>query len=253
MTSLTITESGSGPAVLVLHGGAGPFSVAGIAEHFARTAHVLTATLPGWNGTVRPDEIDTIADLAAAYLTLLRERELHEVLVIGSSVGGWIAAEMAAQDRAGTVGGVALIDATGVWIDEAPMPDFFGLDARAIAEYSYHDPDRFYQDPADVPAAQLAVRQANMVTLRHFASDPYMHDPSLLARLSGITIPALLVWGESDRIVTPAYGAAYAAAFGNARLEIIGAAGHLPHMEQPDATFAVLDVFANQVSGTPAR
>ncbi|WP_297628352.1 alpha/beta fold hydrolase [Nocardia sp.] len=253
MTSLTITESGSGPAVLVLHGGAGPFSVAGIAEHFARTSRVLTPTLPGWNGTTRPDEIDTIADLAAAYLILLRERELREVLVIGSSVGGWIAAEMAAQDRAGTVGGVVLIDATGVWIDAAPIPDFFALDARAIAEYSYHDPDRFYQDPSEIPAAQLAVRQANMVALRHFAGEPYMHDPTLLPRLADVTIPTLLVWGESDRIVTPAYGAAYAAAFGNAKLEIISEAGHLPHMEQPETTFAILDAYASQVSGTPAR
>ncbi|WP_405139477.1 alpha/beta fold hydrolase [Nocardia sp. NBC_01388] len=63
----------------------------------------------------------------------------------------------------------------------------------------------------------------------------------------------MLVWGASDRVVTPVYGAAHAAAFGNARLEIISEAGHLPHMEQPDANLAVLDAFANQVSGTPAR
>lgn len=242
-TPLTIAESGSGPTVLVLHGGAGPFSVAGLAEHLARTAHVLTPTHPGWNGTTRPDGLDTIADLAATYLNLLRERELHDVLVVGSSVGGWIAAEMAARDHAGIVGRVVLIDATGIWVDAEPIPDFFALDAREIAEYSYHDPDRFYEDPAAIPAAQIAVRQANMVALRQYAGDPYMHDPELFARLGKVSIPALLLWGESDRIVTPAYGAAYAKAFGNAEFEIIGAAGHLPQLEQPEATFARIDEF----------
>ncbi|GHJ99168.1 hypothetical protein SY2F82_09660 [Streptomyces sp. Y2F8-2] len=77
-----------------------------------------------------------------------------------------------------------------------------------------------------------------MATLRTLAGDPYMHDPELLRRLGRVRVPALLLWGESDRIVTPAYGAAYAAAFGDGRLEVIPEAGHLPQIEQPDATFA---------------
>jgi pimeloyl-ACP methyl ester carboxylesterase len=77
-----------------------------------------------------------------------------------------------------------------------------------------------------------------MATLRTLAGDPYMHDPKLLRRLGRVRIPTLLLWGESDRIVSPAYGAAYAEAFGDGRLEVIPEAGHLPHIEQPDATFA---------------
>ncbi|MFB8001622.1 alpha/beta fold hydrolase [Nocardia sp. NPDC056000] len=251
MTSMD--EIGSGPATLVLHGGAGPFSVATLAEHLGRTRRVLTPTHPGWNGTPRPAEIDTIADLAAAYLRDLAERGLRDVLVVGSSIGGWIAAEMAAQDDAGLIGGLILIDATGIWVDAEPIPDFFALDARQIAEFSYHDPDRFYQDPATVPAAQIAVRQGNMVALRHLAGEPYMHDPSLFDRLAAVRIPALLLWGASDRIVTPAYGAAYAAAFGDARLEIISEAGHLPQLEQPGATFARIDAFVGELDQARAR
>jgi pimeloyl-ACP methyl ester carboxylesterase len=70
-----------------------------------------------------------------------------------------------------------------------------------------------------------------------------MYDPELLDRLGQVRIPVLVVWGEADRIVTPVYGAAYAAAFPNARFERIAKAGHLPHIEQPAATFAVIDDF----------
>ncbi|WP_433654507.1 alpha/beta fold hydrolase [Nocardia sp. CA-128927] len=244
---LTIDESGSGPTILVLHGGGGPATVAGLAEHLSRSAHVLTPTHPGWNGTPRPHGFDSITDLADAYLDLLRDRDLRDVLVIGSSIGGWIAAEMAVRDNASRIGSLVLIDAVGVQIENEPIRDFFALDARGVAEYSYHDPDRFYQDPADIPAAQLAVRQANMVTLRHYAGDPYMHNPHLLPQLAAVSVPTLLLWGESDRIATAAYGSAYAAAFGNARFEIIAAAGHLPQLEQPDATFAHLDAYARTV------
>jgi pimeloyl-ACP methyl ester carboxylesterase len=240
---ITLTETGDGPTVLVLHGGGGPITVAPLAEHLSGTGRVLTPTHPGWNGTPRPDWFDGIADLALAYLALLADRGPRDVLVVGSSIGGWIAAEMAVRDRSGIIGGLILIDAVGVWIDDEPIRDFFALDPRGVAEFSYHDARRFSQDPADIPVEQLAARQANMAALRLFAGDPYMHDPDLFGRLATVSVPALLLWGESDRIATPAYGAAYASAFTDGRLETIPEAGHLPHIEQPEATFAAIDSY----------
>lgn len=72
-----------------------------------------------------------------------------------------------------------------------------------------------------------------------------MYDPKLMRRLGRVRIPTLAVWGDSDGIVTPAYGAVYADAFQNGRLEVIKNAGHLPQIEQPAATLAVIDAFAN--------
>ncbi|MEV6736793.1 alpha/beta hydrolase [Streptomyces sp. NPDC051104] len=235
---LTLSEAGHGRPVLVLHGGGGPATVAELAERLSRVAHTLTPVHPGWDGTHRPGWLTGVDDLALAYLHLLSDRQLDDVLVIGSSLGGWIAAETAVRDTAGIISGLVLIDAVGVHIENEPMTDFFALDARGVAEHSWHDPDRHHVDPAGIPSDQLAVRQANMATLRTLAGDPYMHDPKLLRRLGRVRVPALLLWGESDRIVTPAYGAAYAEAFGDGRLEVIPKAGHLPHIEQPDATFA---------------
>jgi pimeloyl-ACP methyl ester carboxylesterase len=82
----------------------------------------------------------------------------------------------------------------------------------------------------------------NGTTMQVLADDPYMHDPTLRGRLGSVETPTTVVWGESDRIVTPAYGRAYASSFGSgAELVVVPAAGQLPHLEQPSATYAVLD------------
>ncbi|MEU5771438.1 alpha/beta fold hydrolase [Streptomyces asoensis] len=249
-TEPTLTASGpaAGRPVLVLHGGGGPLTVAPIAEHLAADAHTLLPTHPGWNGTPRPAGLTRVADLAAAYLRLLRDRDLSDVLVVGSSLGGWIAVELAAADTEGRISGVVLLDAVGIDVEGEPVRDFFALDPRGVAEYAYHDPERFYLDPATLPAERLAAVRANMATLRVFSGGPAMSDPGLRARLADITVPTLVLWGESDRICTPAYGKEYAASLGNARFALVAEAGHLPHLEQPERTFALVDAFAAETA-----
>ncbi|MEU3494317.1 alpha/beta hydrolase [Kitasatospora cineracea] len=241
-----LAEAGTGRPVLLLHGGGGPATVAPLAAHLARTAHVLSPVHPGWDGTERPAGITRMADLAALYLDLLRRRGLRDVLVVGSSLGGWIGAELAlldgAQDpRERVVGGLVLIDAVGIGVDGEPLTDVFALDARGLAEHSWHDPDRFFVDPATLPPAELARRRGNLATMQVLAGDPYMHDPGLRERLSGVRVPVLVLWGESDRVATPGYGAAYAGSFPDARFVPVPGAGHLPHLERPAEVLAHLD------------
>jgi pimeloyl-ACP methyl ester carboxylesterase len=87
--------------------------------------------------------------------------------------------------------------------------------------------------------------QANVAALRVVAGDPYMHDPGLRERLGEASIPVLVLWGDSDGIASPNYGRAYAESFSNARFELVADAGHLPQIEQPAATFALIDAFVN--------
>ena len=242
---IRLSEVGSGPAALILHGGGGLATVEPIGTHLAETYLALTPTHPGWNGTARPAWFTRIKDLAPAYLALLAKLDLSDALVVGSSLGGWIAAEMALQDDRNRVGRLVLIDSVGVDIPGQPIRDFFALDARGVADYSFHDSKRFYVDPATVPDEQLTARQANMAAMRVFAGHPYMHDPSLLGRLGAVRVPTLVLWGESDRIVTPDYGRAMAAAIPSAQFEIVRKAGHLPQIEQPDPTFRAIDRFLN--------
>src|SRR6266576_3415235 len=90
---------------------------------------------------------------------------------------------------------LVLMDSVGVDIPGLPIRDFFALDARGVADYSFHDGNRFYVDPTEVPAEQLAARQANMATMRVLAGHPYMHDSSMLGRLGEVSIPTLVLWG----------------------------------------------------------
>ncbi|MFF7981678.1 alpha/beta fold hydrolase [Streptomyces sp. NPDC007901] len=247
---VSLTEAGSGRPVLVLHGGGGPATVAGLAARLAESAHTLTPVHPGWDGAPRPDWLTSIDDLALAYLHLLQDRELSDVLVIGSSLGGQLAAEMAIRDTAGLITDLVLINAVGADIDGEQVTDFFALDPRAQAEHSWHDPDRFYVDPATLPATELARRQANMATMRLLTDGGRMTDPKLLPRLGRARQPALVIWGESDRVVTPAYGAAYAKAFPQGRFAPIPEAGHLPHIERPEVTAELIETELRR-TGTP--
>ena len=205
--------------------------------------HTITPTHPGWDGTVRPQWLTSMEELAAVYAGYLNQDDLQDVLVICSSIGGWIAAEMAARDDAGRITGLVLIDAVGVEVAGEPIRDFFALDARGVAQYTFHDADRYYVDPATLTPEQAARQQANMATMRVLAGDPYMHDPGLRDRLARLQVPALLIWGDSDRIATPAYGKAYATAFPDARFEIVHDAGHLPQLEQPGVTMSLIDSY----------
>jgi pimeloyl-ACP methyl ester carboxylesterase len=154
-----------------------------------------------------------------------------------------MALQAAAEERyAGLIGAVVDIDGVGAVVEGEPIADFFALDARGLAEAAWHDPDLGYRDPASLTEAQRATQQANGRTMAAIAGAG-MSDPGLLGRLSAVQAPTLVVWGESDRIATPGYGRAVAHAIPGAQFAEIPAAGHLPHLEAPEATWAAIDPF----------
>ena len=232
---LTVEERGEGRPFLVLHGGAGPQSVAVFAQLLAdQNGHrVLTPVHPGFGGTPRPDALHTVAGLAALYRTLLDDLGLEDVTVIGNSVGGWITVELALLVSP-RLSRIVLLDAVGIAVDGQSVADVSGLSLPEIQALSFHDPAPFRVDPAAIPDAQKAVMAANGATLAVYAGSPAMADPTLLSRLGNLTVPSLVLWGESDQIVPPTYGRAYAAAIDGARFEVLPATGHMPQMETPD-------------------
>lgn len=234
---LTITELGQGRPVLMLHGGGGPASIAGFAEAMSMHAQVFAPIHPGFNGTARPEALDSVDKLARTYLDWIAAHDLRDVLLVGFSMGGWIAASMAAQD-AGRLRGVVLANAVGIEVEGETIADVFGMAPQEIRALSFHDPDKFRFEPTP---QQLAMTAANFQTLAVYGRG--MRDPQLKARLASVTIPALVAWGESDRIATPAYGRAYAAAFGHGRFASIAEAGHMPQIEQPAKLLALINEF----------
>ena len=167
---------------LVLHGGGGPQTIAPIVTHLAGSMNAFAPTHPGWDGTPRPDSIATVAELAAGYLGLLLEHGEDDVVLIGSSIGGWIALEMAVQAAAdqrcaGLIGALVNIDGVGVVVDGEPIANFFDLDAQGLADIAWHNPERGYLDPSGLTEEQRAIQQSNrraMATVAGTAmSDPH--------------------------------------------------------------------------------
>ena len=199
--AVTVDDRGEGRPILLLHGGGGPQTVAGFADLLATTgpARVITPAHPGFGGTPRPDGLASMAGLAALYGELLDRLELRDVTVIGNSIGGWIAAELALLGSA-RMSGLVLVDAVGIEVEGHPVTDIFPLSMDELARLSYYNPAAFRIDPAAMTQEQRRARDR----------------------------------GEADQIVDPGYGRAYAAAIPGARFELLPGTGHLPQLETPE-------------------
>ena len=233
-TPVSYTERGEGHPFLILHGGGGPQTVTGFADLLAaeRHAHVITPTHPGFGGTARPDGFSTIAQLARLYIALLDRLGLDNVTVVGNSIGGWIAAEMALLDTA-RISSIELVDAVGIEVPGHPVVDFFALTFPEIAQRSYYEPDKFLIDPGTMTAQQQAVLAGNRAALSVYTSDTSMMDATLRERLSAVAVPTRVIWGDPDRIADPDYGRAYANAIPNAEFVLLAETGHMPQLETP--------------------
>ena len=220
---------------LLLHGGGGVATMAGFADLLAERTHsrVLLPTHPGFGGTPKDDSLTGVTELAQAYVALLDELDLTDVTVIGNSFGGWLAAEIALQ-KSPRVSGAVIIDGVGIEVDGHPLTDVSGLSPAELRAHSFHDPSKAPVPPGGGTGPSPDVRALIGYT------GPAMADPTLAGRLGAIDIPVHVLWGESDGIVDPGYGKAYAAAIPLATFTVLPRAGHLPQVETPEELLGAL-------------
>ena len=128
-------------------------------------------THPGWNGTERPAWLTRFLSLLACTCRCSNRKGTAMSWSLALPLVGGLPLRWRPQDDAHLITGLVIIDGTGVEIEGQPIRDFYALDARGIAEYSYHDPDRFYVDPATVPPEQAARQRANIATMRVYAGE----------------------------------------------------------------------------------
>jgi pimeloyl-ACP methyl ester carboxylesterase len=250
--ALTLEDEGEGQPFLLLHGGAGPRSVRGFAHLLVGSGgrRAIVPTHPGFEGSDRPESLDSVAGLARTYSRLLDELDLDDVTVLGNSIGGWIAAEIAIANSS-RVTHLVIVDGTGIEVPEAPPADVSGLSLPEIAALSYHNPEPFRIDPSALPPEAQAVLAGNRASLAVYAG-PTMSDPGLRARLAGVDVPTLVVWGDSDGIAGVDYGRAFADAIPGARFEVLSDTGHLPQMESPENLLALLEDFVGARPTSPS-
>ncbi|HEY3688094.1 MAG TPA: alpha/beta hydrolase [Streptosporangiaceae bacterium] len=220
---------------LLLHGGGGLPTMTGFADLLAERTHsrVLLPTHPGFGATPKAAGLTGVTELAGAYVTLLDRLDLTDVTVIGNSFGGWLAAEIALQ-ASPRVSGAVIIDGIGIEVGGHPMTDVSGLAPAEIQRYSFHDPGKAPPAPPGGTGPSPDVRALIGYT------GPTMSDPALTERLGGIGIPVHVLWGESDGIVDPEYGRAYAAAIPSSTFTLLPRTGHLPQVETPEELLGAL-------------
>jgi pimeloyl-ACP methyl ester carboxylesterase len=235
-----VTERGKGRPLLLLHPGhpAGRIDPAArIVEVLAETMRVIVPTHPGFGMTPAPAKLTSIDDLAYLYLDLMDAIELRDCVVVGLSLGGWIAAEMAVKTTE-RLSHLVLVDALGIKCgdrESRDIADIYAITDKQLAELVYADPKSMARDVKALPESELTLMARAREATGRYAWTPYMHDPKLKGRLHRIGIPTLVLWGEADRVVSPDYGRGFAAAIPDAQFALIEGAGHFPHLEQPGA------------------
>lgn len=235
---LPVVERGQGRPIVWLHGEEGLDPTVPFLDRLGAHGRVLAPSHPWFGRSPDAGTIDTVDDLAYLYLDLLAERDQRDVVLIGSSLGGWVAAEMAVKctDR---LAGLVLVAPVGIKVSDREtrdIPDVFALHPDEVARLQYADPARAAVDYTALSEDELTVIARNRQATALYGWEPYFHNPKLRQRLHRVRVPTLLVWGADDRFVTAgSYGAAYRAAIPGARLDTIERAGHFPHLEAPEA------------------
>lgn len=237
--NLALQSAGTdrGRTFLFLHPGEGLLGASAFLESLTHHGRVLVPSHPGFGKSELPQSLSTVDDLSYVYLDLLSQMDLHDVVLIGSSFGGWIAAEMAVKDTS-RLSQLVLIDALGIKTGgplERDIADLHALGRDAAAAHLYANPEKHRPDFEAAPLEAVEEYARGREAFTYFGWSPYLHNPKLFDRLRRVNVPTLVLWGESDRLVTPDYGRAFAAAIPNARFEIIPNAGHMAHVENPDA------------------
>jgi pimeloyl-ACP methyl ester carboxylesterase len=242
-----VFAAGQGRPLVYLHGAGGPLGGwATCLEALARQFRVYAPVHPGYGKSTGLEQIDNALEMGFYYLDWLDAAGLDRVCLVGHSMGGMIAAEIAsiAPHRAEKL---VLANAAGFWLDEAPIPDFFVMTPAESRDVLFHDPASplammMLPDSPPPPEVLLEVLGA-------FASSakllwPLPSDPALLKRLHRLTMPALVLWGESDRLIPPAHARAWERALPDARVVMLPGTGHLPQYEQPEAWVQAVLEFA---------
>jgi pimeloyl-ACP methyl ester carboxylesterase len=252
--NIEILRRGKGRPVLFLHPhigmhGSGPFI-----EHLARHAQVVAPSHPGYGHSELPKGMSTVDDMSYFYLDLIEELDLRELVIVGASFGGWIAAEIATKTTE-RLSRLVLIGAVGAKFgerDKSDILDIFSTPRSRWEELSFRDPAVWLRDYESLPEDELTAMARNREATALFAWNPYMYNPKLRSRLHRIRIPTLVLWGAQDGFAPPAYGRTFCAAIPGAKFEEVAEAGHFPHMEQPEAAAKRVIEFGLERKAAPA-
>jgi pimeloyl-ACP methyl ester carboxylesterase len=248
--------AGGGEPIVYLHSATGEGAGLTFLERLADRAEVVAPVFPGFGASEGIEHIDDIEDAAFHLIDLWDRLALGAPAVVGLSLGGWLALELATRwpER---VGRLVLVNPVGLYLAQAPIADIFGRPLGALAEDLFADQDHplaralhgledVRSDPeasAQLPFDLVRPLAQTMAATARLGWDPYLHNPKLRPRLHRVTQPTLVVRSGADRLLPAVHAETYAAELPDARLHVLPGAGHLVPLERPDEVAAIVADF----------
>ena len=239
-TRCRVLEGGSGAPVVFFHGAGGLLADNPFLDQLAQRYHVFAPEWPGYGESTGEELLEDMLDFALHGWDVIDALGLSRPHLVGHSMGGMIAAEMACLAPR-DLDKLALVAAAGLWMDEHPIPDIFALLPFQLAELLFDDPQKgqaLLTGGADL-ADMEALKEFYLVSQRRLAMAGKILFPipnrRLSKRLYRLTAPTLILWGAADRLIVPAYAARWQALIPAARVEMVEGAAHMLPYERPEA------------------
>lgn len=255
---ISVMRGGAGRPLVYLHSAAGEATAPAL-EDLASDFEVFVPMFCGFGESEGIEHIDNIEDAAFHLLDVLDRLDLRAPAVLGLSLGGWMAAELATRSPE-RVGALVLVSPAGLSIEGAPIGQIFGRSPAELAEDLFADQSQPMAQMmhalstkmgdlmamAELPIPLLMPMWQSMSATAKIAWNPYLHNPKLRQRLRRVSAPTLVVAGAADRLLPRAHPEAYAAEVPGARLEVVDGAGHMVPLEQPERFAALVREFLNR-------
>ncbi len=244
-TAVEMYSGGNGPPLVFFHGAGGSSGWQAYHEDLASQYTVYVPSQPGFNGTEGPAWVKTINDVALFNHMFIEALGLQDIVLMGSSMGGWVSAEMAAMDDH-NLDALILVDAAGIKPVQGEIAEIFMVSAATRLEQRFYDPGQVenYENYARelTPEEQL-VTHSNAITASQLCWRPYLNDPSLPHTLARVDTPTLIVWGREDAIIPVECGHLFQQAINGSQLSIIDNCGHSPAIEKRSEFVSVVANF----------
>ncbi len=247
---IEVVEAGKGRDLLYLHGAGGHMVDDPLLAALAGKYRVVAPLLPGYGRSGGEDGLRDMLDVTLHALDVLEALELDKPIVVGHSMGGMIAAEMAAVAHT-EIAKLCLLAPAGLWLDDHPIIDIFSKLPYELPGLLFHDAEAGrklltagggnMEDPEFLK--QFLVMNARRMGMAGKLLFP-IPDRGLAGRLHRITAKTLIVWGKEDVLIPPVYGEAFRKAISRSKLVKVGKAGHAVGQEKPAAVLeAIRDFF----------
>ena len=243
-----ILRGGQGAPLLFLHGANGAGRWMPFMAELAKNFDVIVPEHPGYGKSDTPAWLDTVGDLANFYLSFMKHFGLENVTLVGTSMGGWIASEVAVRD-ASRIGKLVLVASAGLRVKGTPPGDLFLWTAEQLTRNLFHSQE-LVEKMLAMPLSDedRDVGAKNRLMTARLAWSPRLYNPELEKWIHRVETPTLVLWGRNDALIPVAYADRFRDAIPGAKVKIFDACGHLPHAEKSADFVAAINEFAQQRS-----